>query len=82
MKRLILIIAAVALYILHQDLWFWRTAEPVVLGFLPIGIAYHALYTIAVSVLMWGLVTWAWPGHLERIADESASSEDEEVGRP
>ncbi len=80
MKRLILIIAAAALYILHQDLWFWRTAEPVVLGFLPIGMAYHALYTIAVSVLMWGFVTWAWPGHLERNAGET--SEDEEVGRP
>ncbi len=82
MKRLVMIIAAVALYVLHQDFWFWRTAKPFILGFLPIGIAYHAGYTIAVSVLMWALVTYAWPGHLEEIAEDLTASSGEEVRRP
>ena len=34
--------AIAALYLLHQDVWFWRTARPLVFGFLPIGLAYHA----------------------------------------
>ena len=34
--------AAIAvLYALHQDVWFWRTARPLLFGFLPVGLAYH-----------------------------------------
>jgi predicted exporter len=52
-------------YILHQDFWFWRSARPLVFGFLPIGLAYHAAYTIAISFLMFYLVRRRWPSHLE-----------------
>jgi len=52
-------------YVLHQDFWFWRTARPLVFGFLPIGLFYHAAYTVAISALMWLLVQRAWPSHLE-----------------
>ncbi len=58
-----LIVAAV--YLLHQDFWFWRSARPLVFGFLPIGLFYHAAYTLAVSVLLWVLVRHYWPSHLE-----------------
>ena len=54
-----------ALYILHQDVWFWRDARPLVFGFLPIGLFYHAAYTIASSVLLFLLVRFYWPEHLE-----------------
>ena len=54
------------MYVLHQDLWFWRAARPLVFGFLPIGLAYHAAYTIAVSVVLASLVKRYWPIHLER----------------
>ncbi len=73
MKRIILIFLVVGLYVLHQDFWFWRTAEPIVFGLLPIGIFYHACYTLAVSLVMWLIVKYAWPEHLER---------DEEDRRP
>ena len=36
-----------------------------VFGFLPIGLFYHACYTVAVSALMGLLVKYAWPAHLE-----------------
>jgi hypothetical protein len=66
MQRGLLTLACVALYALHQDFWFWREARPLTFGFLPVGLTYHALYTLAVSALMWLLVRHAWPSHLER----------------
>jgi hypothetical protein len=54
-----------AVYGLHQDFWFWREARPLVFGFLPIGLAYHAAYCIAVAALMGALTRHAWPVHLE-----------------
>ncbi len=69
--RLLLAAAIVALYALHQDVWFWRTARPLVFGFLPIGLAYHAAYCVAAAALMWLLTRVAWPAHLDD--DRSAS---------
>jgi hypothetical protein len=66
MKHVLLAIACVALYLLHQDFWFWRTARPLIFGFFPIGLFYHAGYTVAVSLLMWVLVRYAWPAHLDK----------------
>ena len=63
--RTLLVVAVVALYGLHQDIWFWRTARPLVFGFLPIGLAYHAAYCLAAALLMWALTRFAWPSHLE-----------------
>ena len=65
MKRALLVIMLGALYILHQDSWFWRTANPLVFGFLPIGLFYHACYTIAIAFALWLLVEHAWPSELE-----------------
>jgi hypothetical protein len=56
-------------YVLHQDFWFWRSARPLVFGFLPVGLAYHAAYTLGISVLMLYLVRRHWPGHLEHAGD-------------
>jgi hypothetical protein len=53
-------------YALHQDFWFWRTARPLVFGFLPIGLFYHAVYTLACSALLWFIVRRHWPAHLEQ----------------
>ena len=56
---------AAVLYGLHQDFWLWREARPLVFGFLPIGLFYHAVHTIASSLLLSLLVRWHWPSHLE-----------------
>jgi hypothetical protein len=53
------------LYALHQDVWFWRTATPLVFGILPVGLAYHVAYCVAVALVMWVLVRLTWPAHLE-----------------
>ncbi len=76
--------AVVLLYVLHQDFWFWRDARPLVLGFLPIGLFYHAAFTVVTSGVLWLLVTVAWPSHLEprRHEDTKADHEDTRARRP
>jgi hypothetical protein len=59
-----------ALYALHQDVWFWREARPLVFGVLPIGLFYHAAYTVVVSILLAWLVRVYWPSHLDAAARE------------
>lgn len=71
MPRLLLALVVAVLYALHQDLWFWREARPLVFGFLPVGLAYHAAYCLAVAALMWTLTRVAWPAHLEGAAPET-----------
>jgi hypothetical protein len=72
MRRALLVLAVAALYVLHQDIWFWRTARPLVFGFVPVGLFYHACFSVAASLLMWLLVSQAWPGHLEEEAERQA----------
>jgi hypothetical protein len=76
MKRILLIIAVVVLYVLHQDFWYWRTAHPLVFGFVPIGLFYQACFSVAAALLMWLLVTFAWPGHLEKEIEQKESEEE------
>jgi hypothetical protein len=65
MHHRVLLVAIAALYLLHQDLWFWREARPLVFGILPVGLAYHAAYCLAATGLMWVLTRVAWPAHLD-----------------
>jgi hypothetical protein len=58
------------LYVLHQDLWFWEKTRPLVFGFLPPGLFYHAVYTMFISLAVWWLVLTHWPAQLEIKIDE------------
>jgi len=75
MKRILLVVAVAALYVLHQDIWFWRSSD-LVFGFIPIGLFYHACFSGAAALLMWLLVTFAWPSHLEREVEQAEREED------
>ena len=72
MKPILLALVVIALYVLHQDFWFWRTANPLVLGFIPIGLFYQAVFSVAASLVMWLLVKYAWPGHLEEEIEQGS----------
>lgn len=62
-------IAAIALAVLHHDFWWWDD-RTLVFGFMPIGLFYHAMFSIAAGVL-WALaVKFAWPAHIEEWAEE------------
>ena len=75
MKSILLVVAVAALYILHQDIWFWRSSY-LVLGFIPIGLFYQGCFSIAAALLMWLLVSYAWPSHLEEEVEGEHSGED------
>jgi hypothetical protein len=62
---LVRVLVVAAMYALHQDVWFWRDARPLVFGFLPVGLFYHAAYTLALSGMLWWLVRAHWPAHLD-----------------
>ena len=67
MSKLI-IAAAVLLALLHQDFWWWNDVEPIILG-MPIGLAYHVLFSLLAGGL-WLLATrYAWPHKLEEWAE-------------
>ncbi len=72
MKRF-LIALIIALYLLHQDFWFWNKPTPLVFGFLPVGLFYHLVYTLAISGLMWLLVKFTWPYELEQVETTDAN---------
>ena len=67
MKKFLLFLLIAVVYVLHQDFWNWRTAYPLIFGFLPIGLAYHAAYSILAAIMMAILVKAAWPKHLENV---------------
>jgi hypothetical protein len=73
MRNLMLALVVAAVYMLHQDVWYWDAARPLLFGVLPIGLAYHVLYSIVAAGLMWLLVRCAWPRELEghgRVEDQ------------
>ena len=64
----------VVLGVLHQDQWNWDKAD-LVFGFMPVGLAYHAAYSI-VAAIFWALIlVFAWPHALERWAEERGGDE-------
>ena len=65
LKPALLTLLVLAVYALHQDFWNWKKYEPLVLGFLPVGLAYQAAYSLLAAATMALLVKCAWPAHLE-----------------
>ena len=66
-------VLVVALGFLHNDLWWWND-NTLVFGFMPMGLAFHALFSI-LAAGVWALaLKWAWPHELEKLADESGET--------
>ena len=66
MKQFVVTLA-IALLILHQDIWFWKDTS-LVLGFIPVGLFYHACFSISVALLGLLAIKYLWPHDLERWA--------------
>ena len=75
MRNILLVVAVVVLYVLHQDIWFWRSSY-LVFGFIPIGLFYQGCFSVAAALLMWLLVSYAWPSHLEEEVEEAETTEE------
>lgn len=67
-SSVIIFVGFLIMAVLHQDFWNWDKAD-LVFGFMPVGLAYHAGYSL-VAALFWALVVkFAWPTKLEEWAD-------------
>ena len=76
-KWLVYLLAVVVLA-LHQDYWNFDRIEPRIFGFLPIGLAYHAAYSVVCAILMALLVAVAWPKNLEKYERQSPPHQDQD----
>lgn len=57
----------IVLAILHQDFWLWDN-QSLLLGFLPIGLGYHMLFSLLAGGLWLLALKIAWPVELENWA--------------
>jgi hypothetical protein len=61
------------LVILRNDFWLWDD-DSLLLGFLPIGLAWQ-MGVSAGAALGWAMVVrWAWPTHIEEWAQEGEAA--------
>ena len=64
----------VVAFLVRIDVWFWD--DPSLFLGLPIGLTYHALYTLLLIALLAALVRFAWPfpeaGHDSPESDRGA----------
>ncbi|MFQ5413485.1 MAG: DUF3311 domain-containing protein [Phycisphaerae bacterium] len=71
MKNLIYTLI-ILLAVLHHDFWWWDTATPFVFGFIPIGLAYHALISLLAAGL-WALaIKYCWPQAVDDTEPDTA----------
>ncbi len=82
LKLALLGLLVLGVYVLHQDFWNWHRVDPLILGFLPVGLAYHAGYSLLASLTMAILVKFAWPKHLEDILPEQPGPTGSENPHP
>lgn len=59
---------------LRQDFWHWHDPT-LVLGVLPVGLAYQAGYSLVAALVMALLVRFCWPSHLEELEREPSRGE-------
>lgn len=68
MKKQAVYLLIIVLGVLHQDFWFWDDAT-LVWGVLPVGLAYHALYSLLAGGAWYLAMTYAWPTETEKFAE-------------
>lgn len=71
-KHWIVTFVFLVLAALHQDFWNWDNSGAV-FGFLPVGLAYHAAYSIVAAAFWFCVIKFAWPTRLEEWAEEGSA---------
>lgn len=67
-----LLVLILLVVILRHDYWQWNTPGYLLLGFLPVGLWWQAMVSIAAAVMMGILVRVAWPQNLQDSSPDSA----------
>ena len=79
MKRVLLVLTII-MVVIHYDFWNWGKVDPVVFGFVPVGLWYQAAYCVAAAFLLLLFVIFAWPKHLENAEPETPEARRAELG--
>lgn len=80
MQKLVYLLI-VLLAVLHQDFWWRADHRTLVLGFIPVSLAYHIGVSIAACVL-WGLACkYCWPRDVEVTDAEALAGEQAQRAR-
>jgi len=72
MSKGVVITFMLVLFVLHQDFWF-RDDATLVLGILPVGLAYHMAFTVVAALAWLVIVRFACPKYL--VEEENEGSE-------
>jgi len=70
-KRTLIAAGFVVLFFLHQDFW-WRDDPTLVLGVLPVSLAYHVVWTLLVAVGWFMVGKHCWPDQLDEESERSS----------
>ena len=71
MKHKLFWAAFAALVILHHDWWLWDDGR-LLFGFLPVGLGYHALISLAAGGLWAWAVLGVWPERFEHVSETTS----------
>ncbi|MEO7414653.1 MAG: hypothetical protein ABIZ81_14985 [Opitutaceae bacterium] len=63
-KRALILAFFVLLFVLHQDFW-WKNDPTLMLGFLPVSLAYHVVWTLLVALGWFFVGKFCWPRGLD-----------------
>ena len=76
MNRKVIWVLFLLLFMFHQDFWWWDDAS-LIFGFLPIGLAYHAAFSLGCALLGWLAIKYAWPHKLQKFAEKNTTGKEE-----
>ncbi len=73
-RKWIWFLPIVVLAVLHQDNWWWESTD-LVMGFVPIGLAWHAMISLGAGLGWWLVILFAWPTFVDEVEEaDSATS--------
>lgn len=67
--KYVILLLALILGALHQDFWNWDN-DYNVFGFMPVGLFYHACYSLVAATLWVFAIKFAWPKDLVEWAEK------------
>jgi hypothetical protein len=71
MKHKLFWVAFAAIVILHHDWWLWDDGR-LRFGFLPVGLGYHAVISLAAGALWAWAVLGVWPERFEDVSETTS----------
>ena len=79
MKKIVIALVVILL-IVHQDFWWWDSIDPLAFGFMPIGLTFHVILSIAAAIV-WALaMKYCWPADVDIRDGETLAAPRQQKG--